>query len=538
MAESEPGPQAMHEAFLPHLGWFRHEPGDEVIRLTRRGIFEPPEQAFLWRFLRPGDSVLDAGAHLGVHTVLAYRAALGQARIVAVEPSPRSLPSLRANLERNGAASVTVVDAAVWRDEGEIVLTDEPTGRSAFVRAVERTAEVGEGVAVAAVTLDRLAERFGPFTLAKLDLEGAELEALAGGEAAIRRGALPVLLVECTAANLAARGRSPQELLGRLRGLGYTVLRFDGRDGTPVPLADGDPLWHVNLVAAVDPAAVERRFREAGPEAVAIARDILDRAEACAVHREVEELAALRARIGREAELEAWARRAERALDACRSEGASKDRAARAELDALRAGIERSARDLVIERGLRAKFLERATQLAAALDEMRERWKSASTAVTRLQGESERFRTRIARAEAGAADLATRLDAERDRSRELSSRLAAEGDRAADLESRAEALARELAATRASLASERSLATDRLAWAERAESALASLRSELAATLAWARRSDDALGAEREAASRLRDERDALRGIVTSRARSLARAIGLGRVPPSGPGVP
>lgn len=59
------------ELYVPHAGWFRHEPDDEVARFLSEGWFEYKEQAFLWLYLRPGDTFLDGGAHVGLYSVVA-----------------------------------------------------------------------------------------------------------------------------------------------------------------------------------------------------------------------------------------------------------------------------------------------------------------------------------------------------------------------------------------------------------------------------------------------------------------------------------
>src|ERR1035437_4961195 len=76
------------ELYVPHAGWFRHEPDDEVARFLSEEWFEYKEQAFLWLYLRPGDTFLDGGAHVGLYSVVAGRALNNSGTIVAVEPHP------------------------------------------------------------------------------------------------------------------------------------------------------------------------------------------------------------------------------------------------------------------------------------------------------------------------------------------------------------------------------------------------------------------------------------------------------------------
>ena len=72
----------------------------------------------------------------------------------------------------------------------------------------------------------------------KLDVEGHELEALAGLEAIADDAAPPDVVVESNGHLLRMRGRSPQDLVERLRGLGYGVHRIEA--GALVPVRPGD----------------------------------------------------------------------------------------------------------------------------------------------------------------------------------------------------------------------------------------------------------------------------------------------------------
>lgn len=89
------------ELYVPHAGWLRYEPDDEVARFLAEGWFEYKEQAFLWLYLRPGDTFLDGGAHAGLYSVVAGRAMNHRGSIVAVEPHPGSASLLQQNLEAN-----------------------------------------------------------------------------------------------------------------------------------------------------------------------------------------------------------------------------------------------------------------------------------------------------------------------------------------------------------------------------------------------------------------------------------------------------
>jgi FkbM family methyltransferase len=137
-------------------------------------------------FVKPGDLVFDAGAHVG-DRVAAFRR-LG-ARVIAVEPQPALIKVLKLLYGRD--RMVAIEPLAIGRSDGQIALKlniDNPTVSTAsddFVRAADG-ARGWEGqawsktVSVPLTTLDALIKRHGLPSFIKIDVEGFEAEALAG----------------------------------------------------------------------------------------------------------------------------------------------------------------------------------------------------------------------------------------------------------------------------------------------------------------------------------------------------------------------
>ena len=107
-------------AYIPHVGWLRHQPGEELITLLRQGYFEAAEQAFYRLYLRPGDTFIDCGAHIGLYSVIAGQVTDGKARIIAIEASRETAEHLEFNLRHNGVANAEVIRAALWMAPGSL----------------------------------------------------------------------------------------------------------------------------------------------------------------------------------------------------------------------------------------------------------------------------------------------------------------------------------------------------------------------------------------------------------------------------------
>jgi FkbM family methyltransferase len=137
-------------------------------------------------FVSPGDLVFDVGAHVG-DRIASFRR-LG-ARVVAVEPQPALARTLKLIYGRDRA--VVIEPSAVGRSPGSVDLRvnlDNPTVSSAsdaFIKAADGAPgwegqQWNKTVRVPVTTLDALIDRHGSPSFIKLDVEGFEVEALAG----------------------------------------------------------------------------------------------------------------------------------------------------------------------------------------------------------------------------------------------------------------------------------------------------------------------------------------------------------------------
>jgi len=128
--------------------------------------------------VRKGDIVLDCGAAMGEFT----RTALdrGASMVVAIEPDPQKEPCLRRNFDSEiKAGRVIVYPKGVWNKEESLKLYDDSL--------VEKRQEAG--VVVPLTMIDTLvAELHLPrVDFIKMDIEGAEKQALAGGRGTIQK---------------------------------------------------------------------------------------------------------------------------------------------------------------------------------------------------------------------------------------------------------------------------------------------------------------------------------------------------------------
>jgi FkbM family methyltransferase len=203
-------------------------------RTTYAGIFQ--------RLLRPGMTVVDGGAHVGLYTVLAARGVGMSGGVIALEPDLYNLAALQANVERAGAANVEVVAEALAdrRGTAQFYETRSTIGSSLLERG---DAEVRM---VQTTSIDLLLTgRTVASLLVKLNIEGAEPLALAGARRVLSEVESVAIFIEVNPPLLAAAGTDVATLIHGLQTQGFEVAYVDLSTQTAVPLPQPLPKGHL-----------------------------------------------------------------------------------------------------------------------------------------------------------------------------------------------------------------------------------------------------------------------------------------------------
>lgn len=137
--------------------------------------------------VRPGDIVLDCGAHYGLFTRNAIRS--GASKVIAIEPAPLTLECFRRNLADEIAdGRVVVYPKGVWdKDELlELTVNHHESGANSFV--VHRDDDTPVGV-LPLTTIDKIVTelKLPRVDFIKMDIEGAERKALAGATETLKQ---------------------------------------------------------------------------------------------------------------------------------------------------------------------------------------------------------------------------------------------------------------------------------------------------------------------------------------------------------------
>lgn len=194
--------------------------------------------------VRPGMTVWDIGANVGLFAFASAYAAGPSGRVVAVE-ADEWLAGLVGRSARDAPPSyapVEVVSAAVSDSPGEVELCIARRGRAGnHLRSVAGSTQTGgtrEVRRVRAVTLDSLLDLHPAPELLKIDVEGAEHLCLRGAGRLLRE-VRPTIFCEVAHENT-------EEVGALFRGFGYTL--FDAGQPAPGRRPLAKPAWNTLAV--------------------------------------------------------------------------------------------------------------------------------------------------------------------------------------------------------------------------------------------------------------------------------------------------
>jgi FkbM family methyltransferase len=200
------------------------------------GIYEKETVQLCKRIIRPGMVIVDVGAHIGFYTRLFARLAGPEGKVYALEPHPGNFAVLDRNCGKYG--NVHLLQIAAVEVERDVLLHVSPSsGRHSLLSSAHSW---DEQIAVKGVALDRILQET-KVDLIKMDIEGAELEALKGMRKTIDRSDDLALIFEMNPPVLASRGLEPGDVLDTLAEWGFRSYLIEDSGRLALVNGAGDP---------------------------------------------------------------------------------------------------------------------------------------------------------------------------------------------------------------------------------------------------------------------------------------------------------
>jgi FkbM family methyltransferase len=197
---------------------------------VKRGVYEPHVTAVFRDRLRPGMHVLDIGANIGYYSMLSASLVGPSGSVTAIEPNPDSAKLLEASRRANSFDNVIVVQVAAGRELGLLALHGS-YGNVMTSAAPDDAAALINSTTVPTFRVDDLVPRNKNIGFVKIDVEGAEYNALLGASELIKR-CHPTIVSEFSPSTMPGiSGVDGRQYLRFLLDFGYTIAVIE-RGGT------------------------------------------------------------------------------------------------------------------------------------------------------------------------------------------------------------------------------------------------------------------------------------------------------------------
>ncbi len=194
--------------------------------LHRLGLMGREERVALENIIRPGQTIVDVGANLGLYTVLLSRLVGPTGRVISFEPDPELFGLLQKSCERNGCANVKAHNVALGSRPARM-----PMRRMILNSGDNTLGSQGSGlfrseVMIEVARLDDLDANLRP-DLIKIDVQGWEFEVLRGMQRILADNPKAEIHFEYWPGGLQRAGDSPEAFTTWLSSQGYR-LRLAG----------------------------------------------------------------------------------------------------------------------------------------------------------------------------------------------------------------------------------------------------------------------------------------------------------------------
>jgi FkbM family methyltransferase len=212
--------------------------------LVAHGTYDVPFTTFVQRHIKPGDTVIDVGANVGLFTLLLAYQVWEMGRVIAYEASPRMLELLRHNVAMGWLDDrVEIVPKAAAAASGTLpFLVPRQFAMTGSLRPVEdlltteNRVDTIDRIEVEAEPLDVHLGRHDRIDLIKIDVEGAEDQVFAGMERLLASGVVTRVTFEVARQWMGEEWDSFTKRLLRFEGEGWRFATLS-EGGEPEPIS-------------------------------------------------------------------------------------------------------------------------------------------------------------------------------------------------------------------------------------------------------------------------------------------------------------
>jgi FkbM family methyltransferase len=187
-----------------------------------KNYFEHQELEVYQKIIKSGMTVVDAGANIGLYSLIASKLVGPKGKVFSFEPSKKTFTRLLENIKLNKCNNITPIDTGLGDQENLTLTLQQDAGNGDAERYLSPTNNENirgntvtpkiEEEQVVIDMLDNCLERFGvkKIDFLKIDTEGFEYYILKGASKVIQNSPNIMILLECTE-TLTARAKTSQK---------------------------------------------------------------------------------------------------------------------------------------------------------------------------------------------------------------------------------------------------------------------------------------------------------------------------------------
>ncbi|MCW3995287.1 MAG: FkbM family methyltransferase [Candidatus Bathyarchaeota archaeon] len=190
--------------------------GPKIAKYVSIHYLSDPTEAVEAFSPKPGQVVIDIGAHVGAYTVMSA-SMVKSGKVIAIEAHPANYRLLLKNIKLNDLKNVIPVNIAVLDKEGYVKLYSGKTSGWHSIRQERKSNLCSSYLTVCCTTIDRLLLKLnsGKADWIKIDVEGAELDVLKGMRATLNNNPKLNLLIELHS--------NPTDTIAYLKTFGFDI---------------------------------------------------------------------------------------------------------------------------------------------------------------------------------------------------------------------------------------------------------------------------------------------------------------------------
>lgn len=226
-ARKQPGPYDVEFADINWRLYPEENYCDRVI-FARKKLPEAAEHKALLAHIKPDMTFIDIGANIGSYSLFVAKHSNNSARIIALEPHPKTFRKLKFNFAINEIENATILQLAsgpehatmqLWSDGGSNI------GHTSVLKEGTSNAKIAVDVEVVPLNDILAGQKIQKIDLLKIDIEGFEDQVLAPFFETAEKSLWPRLILIETAHQALWRS----DLVGEMKTAGYNVI-FETRE--------------------------------------------------------------------------------------------------------------------------------------------------------------------------------------------------------------------------------------------------------------------------------------------------------------------